>query len=202
MEWEERIGRVIDHYRRLYGKYKARIPRRPDQRVPEDRAVAERYVRWCDERDADELLFMEERFRHLDRTQRAAPMFRALRREKVMECWKKGGEQRALEERTSQNIMAQMLPVFDQSILDLSRVTPDQERYRHRHFIKSTQRVCMVMPEYSGGYHPESRYCPQCSVGPECAGRLNGQWGCNVIALRSGRLDLVPAKVAKVAAQG
>lgn len=202
MEWEERVKLVINHYRSLYGKYKARIPRRPDQRVPEDRAIADSYLRWCEENDTDELLFMNERFRHLNATRKVAPMFRALRSDLVMQVWKKGGERCALEARASEIASDTMLPVFDQSILDLSRLTPDQERYRRRHFINGTLVICMVMPEYSGGFHPASEYCPKCVNGPSCVQRLNNKWKFNVVALRSDRLDLVPEQVAKVAARG
>lgn len=202
MEREERVKRVIDHYRHLYGKYKMRIPRRPDARVPEDRAIADKYIRWCAEYDTDELLFMDERFRHLIALKKIAPMFRTLRSEPVMKVWKKGGEYYALEQQASERISKTILPMFDQTILDLSHLTPDQERYQRRHFLKGTLEICLLMPEHSGGFHPASKVCPKCTNGPACVARINARWKFNVVALRANRLDLVPAQVAKVAAGG
>lgn len=200
MEWEERTRTVIDHYKEVYTKYQLRTPRRPNSRIPEDRAIADKYVRWCDEHDTDELLFMEERFRQLHETKKITPGFRFLRSEVVMKWWKRGGEYRALEKKESDAIAKTMLPAFDQTILDLSRITPDQERYRMRHFIGNILGVCMVSPELSGGYHPQSKYCTQCAKGPECVQRLNKRWKFNVVALRAKRLDLLPPVVAKIAA--
>ncbi len=194
---QKRIEGLIKRYRELYCQYKARIPIRPDIRNPQDQVEAERYLRWCDDNEIDEILFMEHRFRSLDRTRRAAPMFRSLKSDLMVESWKKGGESQAQQEQVSKKIMAGMDDSFTRAILDLDSLTPAQEHYKRIQWQRGGQEVCLVSPELSGGYHPLSRYCPYCPCSMDCITQLNAKWKFDVVALRMRRLEDVPERVAK-----
>jgi hypothetical protein len=198
-----KISEIIEHYKKVYLQYRNyRTPQRPDARNPEDRAMAAEYLRWCEENDVDEFVFMEELIRHIYQKRGIIVLFRYRNSEKALKAWHNGIGYRAMTERASQTAMATMDDRFTQLIRDLGRLLPAQEQYKRRHWVGGSLGVCSCSPECSGGYHPLSQYCPYCEHASMCIERLRSKWDFDVIALRAQRFDLLPEAVAKVAIAG
>jgi len=191
---------IIDLYKAIYIRYRNREPRRPDSRVPEDRAMAESYLRWCDDHDVDPELFMQERMRYMHSKRGVVLLFRLLRSETALKAWQNGVGYRVMSEQASNAAMATMDDKFTRLIRDLGMLQPVQEQFKRRHWINDRLNVCSFSPECSGGYHPLSQYCPYCPRADICIERLRGQYDFDVVALRAQRFDLLPDKIAKIAA--
>jgi hypothetical protein len=193
---------IIDFYKTIYIRYRNREPRRPDARVPEDRAMAESYLRWCADNDVDEELYMQERIRYMHEKRGIVLLFRFLKSEAALKVWRDGLGYRVMEAQASEAAMATMDDKFTQLIRDLGRLQPVHEQFKRRHWISNRLDICSFSPDCSGGYHPLSQFCPYCPNGDTCIERLRGQYDFDVIALRAKRFDLLPDAVAKIAATG
>ena len=190
---------IIDLYKTIYIRYRQREPRRPNLRVPEDRAMAESYLRWCDDNDVDPELFMQERMRYMHDKRGVVLLFRLLRSDVALKAWNGGVGYRVMSEQASNAAMATMDDKYTRLIRDLGMLQPVQEQYKRRHWINNRLDICSFSPECSGGYHPLSQFCPYCPNADTCIERLRGQYDFDVIALRAQRFDLLPDKVAKAA---
>jgi hypothetical protein len=196
----DRVTEVIKSYRELIWKYRRREYPHPNVRDANDRQVAQAYLRWCDGHEADALAFLRKSFDYLNDKFKRSPRFnRGLHSEKQMAVWKNGMEWRTLSTEASEVAARTQDATFSQTIRDLTFLLPGHEQFRRRHLLNGQSSVCMTQPQYSGGYHPKSRFCTGCPHAIECSGESNGRWNFNVTALREGRLDLVPSAVAKAA---
>jgi hypothetical protein len=184
----EQTDEVIQRYVTRYLDRQKRRPHRPHPRVPEDQAVARKFLAWCDEKLVDPLQLIDLRFEHLWRERKACPRFNSLRSERLVH----------LARRTEASVAAAstQVEVFDQTVRDLTLVLPGQEQVRRRYYFQQQQELCLENG-MSGGYEPRSHFCPNCPQAATCASRLNEKWGFDVVALRSGKLGAVPAAVRK-----
>ena len=195
----ERIAQLIKQYRELVWEFRKREYPHPTARDAKDRQLATAYLKWCGTHDADAMAFLRNRFEYLNATFKQIPLFGRLCSDKQLEVWKKGPEWRALSKRASDAAAATQDPAFVQTIRDLTFLLPGHEQFRQRHILNGLTYDCMNNPQYSGGYHPKSKFCTNCPHGIECNAEINGRWNFNVAALRSQRYDLIPDAVAKAA---
>lgn len=190
---------IVDHYKVIYLRYRNREPRRPDIRVPEDRAMAESYLQWCKDNDVDEELYMQARIEYWFKKRKIVLLFRYLKSEPALKAWREGLGYRVMQDQASETAMATMDDKLTQLVRDLGQLLPAQEQYKRRHWIGSRLDICAFSPDCSGGYHPLSKYCPYCPNSDMCIERLRAKWDFDVVALRAKRFDLLPEAIAKVA---
>lgn len=195
-----KVDEIINQYKMFYVQYRNWEPRRPNARVPEDRAMADKYLRWCAENDVDEILYMEERMRYFYQKRGIVLLFRFLINDLALKAWHGGVGYRVMEDQASEIAMSTMDDKFTQLIRDLGQLLPAQEQFKRRHWVNGRLDVCCYSPDCSGGYHPLSQYCPYCVNSDTCIERLRAKWDFDVVALRAKRFDLLPAPIAKVAA--
>ena len=179
---------VVAKYRELIFQYKKVSPIRPSYRVPQDVQVAKSFLGWCEGHMVDPGVFMELRFLNLHRYRQTLPGFRSLRNENLVPIAQREQASRAAEDTHTPN--------FDQAVRDLSLMSENQERVRKRYFSQAKSELCLES-SYAGGFDPRSQFCPQCPQAGTCAARLNRRHSFDVVALRAGRVQSLPAVVMK-----
>ena len=85
---------------------------------------------------------------------------------------------------------------FVKSLLLLDR---GHESLRSAYARKGKPELCLVETDLSGGFHPDSRYCPTCPMASRCVAKLYKQYGFDVVALRRGDFRMLPAHIAAAA---
>ena len=87
----------------------------------------------------------------------------------------------------------------EQAVKALQVLSPGHEAAKV-HYVGRAE-LCRAESDLSGtgGYHPESRYCPVCPQAVRCAAQLYQTHGFDVVALRAGRLRDLPKEVAAAA---
>jgi hypothetical protein len=181
---------VIKVYKRHVRDLSGREPRRPHRLNPQDIAAARKFLLWCDRRAVDPVKMIALRFRQVAFVtgRRAGPRLADLGSDSLVSY--------AQREEASSAAAGTEIAVFDQTVRDLTLVLPGQDQVRRRYYFERRQALCMENP-MSGGYEPRSHFCPNCPQAPACAAKLNAKWGFDVVSLRLGRLEAVPAAVRK-----
>ena len=182
-----------DHYEKLRIKYK----RRPKVKVgiaERERKLAEMkdYLDWCAARDVPPLLFMEKRFEAMYRASHrmAIPRSNQLKSEKLAAVWGRV-ESTHYAQQQSDRLHEALSPWQVQVIRDLySQPTPQQENVKRKN--SANPDGCLALFRYSGGYHPKSGWCSQCTNQATCAQQLRAVYGFDVVALREGRFAQLP----------
>jgi len=193
------VEQVIEHYKHVAGVHLKRILHRPAPTVPEDRVVAEDFLRWAAKNDIDPLYWITEYIAWAARTKSKVPAFRALRADNAIAAHRI--HERAWREQCeSRRAAASMLSREVQRIVDLSLFVSSQEDVRKRYLrVERRPEMCRVSWEYSGGFDPRSKYCPQCPQAIGCSQAMNERYQFNVVALRLRNFDQLPAAVARIA---
>ncbi len=179
---------VIAQYRTQSFKRRKREPRNPQRSNPADVQVARAFLKWCDDQLVDPAAFIDFRFAQLWEHHRRVPGFRQLRSPAIVPF--------AQRQEASDVAAKGLMPVFDQTVRDLTHILPGHEQVRRRYYLRQAQPLC-EQNHMAGGYDPRSHFCPTCPRAASCSQQLNQKWGFNVVALRSGRLGDVPAAVQK-----
>lgn len=162
---------------------------------------AEDYLAWCAKAGIDDpLSFLEFRFRAGDYAGHV-PMLHRLRSNKLAEKWKQFGQGQLLQEQQGRKLSKQAGSRFQQSVKSLRILTVGMEAAKRPYIERGETDLCMAEMEFTGGYHPSSRFCPTCPSAVACAAKLYQQHGFDVVSLRAGRLYAVPSEVAAAAVQ-
>lgn len=182
-------AKVILVYGDHFFERKRRRPHTLSPRHPPSVEIAKRFLAWCSEHMVDYEEMIDLRFTHLWKLKRQCPQFNALRAPSLLPF--------ARKQEASKEAAALQVVTFDQTVRDLTYMTPTHEQVRQRYFMQQQAILCKQNTA-GGGYDPRSRYCPHCPQAFACAQRLNKKWGFDVTALRAGKLHLLPAPVRKV----
>jgi hypothetical protein len=141
---------------------------------------------------------MRERFRSMHRASRrkCVPRIEQLAHDQLAERWTGWIE----GERIAEASYARRVATDDQLGMQVKALAadpiPGQEAFKRRHTAQGLSEVCLARIQHSGGYHPVSAWCQQCSCAVRCAARLNQEHGFDVVALRSGELRRLPVQIA------
>lgn len=187
---------VLEHY---YALRAQRGEPRPRTLREKPWKHAEAYLRWCTaQRIADPIAFLDYRFQCADHTG-YVPKTHQLRSNRLAELWHSFREGHHLEQKHGEKLEERAGTVREQTIKHLRHLTAGHEAFKAPYYLSGQPDLCLAQPELSGGYHPESRYCPTCPKAVECAAQLYREHGFDVVSLRAGRLYALPPEVAAAA---
>lgn len=192
-------NRLIVEYRNISYEHGRKGSRnaatgRPSVDNLEDRTTAQKYLDWCTKNAVDPIQFMRDRFQHLTRTIGIRPKFNALASPKLLEVWRKR-EPYAVKQQEEDRLHREAGDPRLQAIRSAHLLTPGQDSFKKPYVLSGRSELCLAQPDYSGGFHPSSQYCRECPSAVRCVQDTNERWGFNVVALRSGRHDLLPREV-------
>jgi hypothetical protein len=161
---------------------------------------ARRFLEWCREQEIDDpLAFLRWRMDCAKHAGHPVGM-EQLRSAVLAGRWKEWAEGRVLEQRQAERLARVAGTQREQAIKALRILTPAMEAAKYPFASTGRHALCLAQPlDYSGGFHPESRYCPSCPLAVRCAARLYEVHGFDVVALRAGRLYALPREVAAAA---
>jgi len=115
------------------------------------------------------------------------------------ERWREWGEGLSLQDRQAAKLARQAGTRREQSVKALRILTPGMEAVKYPYMSTGRSELCLAEISLSGGYHPESRYCPTCPAAVRCAAALCREHGYDVVSLRAGRLHMLPREIAAAA---
>ena len=191
------VEEVILHYRHCVLAASQRLFRRPDVHDPQDVAIAREYMRWCAGHEIDPLFYITTRLSNVWHTKKFIVQFRSLRCESCVKPHKDREYQWRLSQASARAASTQE-SAPSQLVRDLALFVPNHEQVRSRYYREQHPALCRASAQYSGGYDPRSRFCPSCPEAAACANELKQRWGFDVVALRTGRFDQLPASIANI----
>lgn len=161
---------------------------------------AETFLAWCKKEGiGDPIAFLEWRWGLADEGNYLLEIHR-LRSKKLAHAWlEQGGEGRQAEVARMVDVERRTGSIAKQAIQELRILTVGNEAAKYQY--PDRRRLCMAEMDYTGGYHPESRYCPTCPLAVECSAQLYARHGFDVVSLRAGRLHALPQEIAAAVAQ-
>jgi len=188
-------GKVLQHY---YGLREKRGPKPPGFFRERAWGHARAFLAWAEEQGIDDpLRYLVYRFEVGDHNDRI-PNLAQLRSNKLaliyLSDWQQGERDAAdgyarLERRAGSK--------QEQAIKALRILTSGHEAAK-THYLGRAE-LCRAESDITGGFHPESRFCPTCPQAVRCAAQLHKRFGFDVVALRAGRLHHLPKEVAAAA---
>ncbi len=181
------VLKVIDAYNAQLSRVAAPTSQRRSKNSAADRANAARYLRWCRANDVDPVRFIEFRFQYASAVRH--PLLSQLASSSALDRFR----ERAAVSAHERDLHAMLA---SQPLRDLLYLNHGQEAVRRNYTLDGRPDLCEVQPSLSGGYHPESQWCPTCPRASSCRTRVNRAHGIDVVALRSGALDVLPREVA------
>ncbi len=189
-------GDVLKTYYRLREDRGTRPPTYYRKRCWEH---AEAFLAWCAKQEIDNPLgFLRYRFEVGDHG-RYVPKLNQLRSNKLAEVWRQWREGQQLEDDHAVVLEQKAGTKAEQAIKELRLLTRGMEAAKHPYASTGRHELCLAEVDVTGGFHPESRYCPTCPVGVRCAAQLYQRHGFDVVSLRAGRLHVLPREVAAAA---
>jgi hypothetical protein len=120
-----------------------------------------------------------------------------LRSKRCAVVWKEWREGHALADEKAKRLKREAGTQTQQAVKTLRIHTRSMEQFKSRHV--GREDACLAGIDHSGGYHPESQICPRCPAAVRCAAALYQRHGFDVVALRTGRLNALPAEIAAAA---
>lgn len=182
---------VIQKYVHCVYKLIGRMPHRPQQSNAHDVAHARKFLEWCTLRRVDPMLIIELRFAqvaHVSAAKKRGPRLSDMRVENLVRFAQRAEASAAAESTQSET--------FQQAVRDLTLRPANHEQVRREYYFRQEQALCAENP-LGGGYEPRSHFCPSCPQRDACGAKLNEKWGFDVVALRTGRVERLPAAVQK-----
>jgi hypothetical protein len=194
---EATAGKVLQHYYELRRRQSGvRSPHFFRKRVW---THAENYLAWAAKAKVDPLRFLEYRFR-VGEHGRYVPKLNQLRSYELAKLFREEWMQDELgADRAYAKLERRAGTKREQVVKALRLLTPAMEAVKYPYVLRGRHELCLAESGLSGGFHPESRYCPTCPVGVRCAAKLYQVHGFDVVALRAGRLHELPKDIAAAA---
>lgn len=159
--------------------------------------VAEQYLQWCDKVGIDQPLgFLEYRF-EVAKHYEACPSLIQLRSNKLAEQWHEWRGTEYDVQQWSEKKMREAGSIERQQLEALALLTKGQEAAKQPYFERKQLGLCVAELDFTGGFHPESRFCVRCPKAVQCSAALYQRYGFDVVQLRSKRFELLPPKIYK-----
>lgn len=159
---------------------------------------ADAYLKWCAKERLDPLRFLEYLFACAAHAGHVVHASR-LRSAKLAEHWRQWAEGQRLQQEHGEALERKAGTRAQQMVKELRVLTPGMEAVKQPYVAAGKYELCVAQPDLTGGFHPESIYCPRCPRAVECAARLYHTYGFDVVSLRAGRLQYLPAEIAAAA---
>ncbi len=155
------------------------------------------YLKWCKSQDIDPVRFLRYRIENTSHSGHI-PSLARLKSVKIAETWRQWREGQQYADDNYDKLKRKAGSKQQQGVKALRILTRSQEMVKHRYTADGRYELC-ITDDYSGGFHPHSKYCPLCPANGMCVAKLNARHGFNVVALREGRLNKLPAEIAAAA---
>jgi hypothetical protein len=164
-------------------------------------SAAEAFLVWAAAESVDPISYLRFRFEAAS-TRGYTPGLKRLRSGSMAKLWRSEWQrgERALDE-GYQKLKARAGTLEEQAVKELLVLTDGMESAKQPYVRTGDLELCVVESEFTGGFHPASRYCPTCPHAVQCAAALHREYGYDVVALRAGRLHELPQKIAAAAAR-
>lgn len=145
---------------------------------------ATRYIGWCERNGVDPLRFMKARVHLAKEGARTIPPISALPSKALLvdDAWLEIVDRAEGLEQDAKFSAAELAKCHDIYIATLVAATPAQEKFKAAH--KDKPATCQADAQFSGGYHPHSIHCQNCTIAGACAQALNREHGFDVVMLR------------------
>jgi hypothetical protein len=189
---------AIQTYYALRNEYHRPLPKQMPKRIREsDRLEMCGFLDWCGDRAiVDPAGYMRERFRQmfLASRRRGVPRITQLASDALAAKWSGWIEGERIADLSYARRMAgdDSYALHVKSLAAKPHVT--KESFKRR--LAQVPDACFSQLRHSGGYHPDSTWCRRCACAVRCAAALNTEHGFDVVALRSGQVNELPARVA------
>ena len=192
---ETTAGKVLQHYYELRQKRGPKPPGFFRDRVWDH---ANAFLAWAAEQELDDpLRYLDYRFAVGDHNGRI-PNIAQLRSVKLAALyrseWKQGGRDAA----DGYDFVKRRSGTKREQAVKALRILTGANEVAKSHYVGRAE-LCRAQSDMTGGYHPESRYCPTCPQAVRCAAQLHQTYGFDIVALRAGRLKYLPKEVAAAA---
>lgn len=195
---ETRAGVVLQTFYRLRSE---RNYKTPSHFTKPMWAAAEKFLAWCKKQEIDDPLgFIRYRLECADHTGYVLPL-KSLCSDKLAEQWRTRAEGHQLEDDAYKALVLEAGSSKEQLVKSLMPLTRGHEAMQAHYAQTGQSELCMAEIDLSGGFHPNSRFCPTCPSAVRCAAALYQKHGFDVVSLRAGRLHAVPREVAAAAAR-
>lgn len=190
-------NKVLDAFYRLRQSHF--LTRRPNFIREDAVRSAERYLDWCKGAQIDDpIAFLEYRFESA-RSAGHPVSIRALASEKLAGYWRTWAEGNYLEQKQAEKLTRIAGTRNEQAVKALRILTPGMEAAKVPYVSTSRHALCLAEIDITGGFHPDSVYCPTCPMAVRCAAALYREHGFDVVSLRAGRLNMLPKEIAAAA---
>jgi hypothetical protein len=157
------------------------------------------FLKWCRAQQIeDPLAFLDYRFRCADHTG-YVPHVHQLRSNRLASLWREWQEGEHLEEKRGETLERRAGSHLEQQVASLKILTAGHEAFKAPYAQSGQPDFCLAQIDISGGYHPESRFCPSCPRALACAVQLHRAYGFDVVSLRAGRIWALPREIAAAA---
>ena len=156
---------------------------------------AEAYLAWCGKAGVrDPLAFLEYRFEAAQHTG-YVPQLHQLRSNKLAALWKGFKRDEHDVQKWSDDLHDRAGSRRSQLVRQLRILTPGHEAAKQPYASPERRQLCLAELDLTGGFHPDSAFCPACPLAVQCAAQLYQRYGFDVVSLRAGRLHALPRKV-------
>jgi len=178
---------LVDRHGRYAGAYRS-------PRSSADIRAATAFLRWADEREVAPASFLEFRFESSMARHGRHPRLNALPSETLVPVWRDhDGDEReaAAHAKLAKDAGTQL----DQHVESLLLLTRADEAVKYPYATTGRARLCLADMRFSGGFHPESRFCPSCAIATECSAELGRIHGFDVVRLRRRQFKGLPPAI-------
>lgn len=109
-------------------------------------------------------------------------------------AWREWGGFAEAAERQQEKLNEAMGDTTAQLVADALAQPPQLDRLKAQRLAENNARACATEPRL-GGFDPRSKVCPTCPESVRCAIDLNARYGFDVVSLRRGNMDILPAVI-------
>ena len=188
-------GKVLQHY---YAQREKRGIKPPEYFRKKNWEHAQKFLDWAvEQKITDPLRFIDYLFEVGDFNQRV-PFLNRLCSAKLVAIYLSEWQQGERDAADGYDRLVRRAGTKqEQTVKALRILTPGMEAAKV-HYVRREE-LCQAESEVTGGFHPESQFCPTCPQAVRCAAQLYRRYGFDVVALRAGRLYDLPKEVARAA---
>lgn len=171
----------------FYELRKARTGQPVPDRINQTTSKAlDRYIDWARNRGVNAEAFMRWRMEAAERVGYTLYLS-GMTSDRHLKMWREWAGTKSAVKKQQAFIQGRVDPSAAQKLDLATKLLAQHEQYRRNMVDDGTPERCMKEPQYSGGYHPHSRFCPLCPMAIRCAVALNEAYGGDLVALRVAR---------------
>ena len=141
------------------------------------------YIAWCAKHKLSAEGFMRWRFEAAKVTGYKIDIYR-LRSDVHRKMWNEWGGGKIAKARREKRIAETIDPSKRRQLELATALLVQHEQFRRNMLADGKAALCMDSQEFSGGFHPHSRFCSACPEATRCGVKLNEKYGGDMVSLR------------------